>query len=182
MDYFTSKTRVVTITSLAEFLDVDEYFLTEAVEFYAIEETQAGQRGIAGTMVLRLLQRAGSLDPSRYPTPLLSGRNRARGGGTLTPKLRQHILDRDERRCRYCGDQALGALQIDHIFPIVRGGTNSPVNLAAACAACNSRKRANTVKEAGMKLRELPGLGTELNDQQQELANGRWELLYDLIE
>lgn len=47
------------------------------------------------------------------------------------------IIEHDP--CAYCGDKA-GT--IDHIEPVVRGGSNSWTNLAAACKSCNSRKAA----------------------------------------
>lgn len=56
-------------------------------------------------------------------------------------RLRFEVLKRDGFRCRYCGatpDQQV--LHIDHIIPVVEGGTNDPINLVAACQPCNSGK------------------------------------------
>lgn len=53
---------------------------------------------------------------------------------------RYHVLKRD-RRCQLCGagpDEAV--LQIDHIVPRSRGGTNDLDNLQVLCATCNRGK------------------------------------------
>ena len=59
------------------------------------------------------------------------------------------VLDRDERKCVYCRGHAT---TIDHIHPRSKGGKNTWQNLAAACLACNHKKRNRTPQEAGMTL------------------------------
>jgi len=45
------------------------------------------------------------------------------------------------RRCVYCGAPlALEFATIDHVFPVARGGDQSPGNLVVACAPCNRLK------------------------------------------
>ncbi|MBU3912163.1 MAG: HNH endonuclease [Candidatus Omnitrophica bacterium] len=34
------------------------------------------------------------------------------------------------------------ALEVDHIIPVCKGGTDAPSNLRTACFQCNSQKRA----------------------------------------
>jgi 5-methylcytosine-specific restriction endonuclease McrA len=53
--------------------------------------------------------------------------------------LRNAIFARDGRRCLVCS--ATVDLVIDHIRPVLNGGTNDPSNLQVLCRACNSRKR-----------------------------------------
>jgi 5-methylcytosine-specific restriction endonuclease McrA len=66
---------------------------------------------------------------------------------------RLRIYMRDKFRCQYCGDKKLAAeLTLDHIFPRSRGGDNSPLNIVAACLACNNRKGNRTPDEARMPL------------------------------
>lgn len=48
------------------------------------------------------------------------------------------IKDRCNNRCVYCDRRTY--LQLEHLVPRSRGGDNSPENLAAACAKCNTRK------------------------------------------
>ena len=44
--------------------------------------------------------------------------------------------------CHYCGAQVPPKeLTLDHIVPLVRGGTSTRGNCVAACKSCNSRKQ-----------------------------------------
>lgn len=62
--------------------------------------------------------------------------------------VRYLIVPRDERRlrgaCVYCGDPADS---VDHVIPLVRGGTHGIGNLVPACLTCNKSKHARTVME-----------------------------------
>lgn len=54
-------------------------------------------------------------------------------------KLRAAALERDGRRCRYCG--GVGRLEVDHIRPVSRGGAPyDPANLQTLCRRCHIRK------------------------------------------
>jgi len=55
--------------------------------------------------------------------------------------------------CAYCGTTE-PPIEVDHIRPRSRGGTDAWDNLALACAACNARKGDRTPAEAGMRLLE----------------------------
>ena len=45
------------------------------------------------------------------------------------------------RRCVYCGAPlALDIATLDHVFPLAKGGDQSPGNLVVACAPCNRLK------------------------------------------
>lgn len=60
---------------------------------------------------------------------------------TLPNRLRFDILARDNFTCRYCGRSAPDvALNVDHVFPVAKGGTNDPDNLVTACFECNNGK------------------------------------------
>lgn len=70
----------------------------------------------------------------------------------VLPIVPSDIFNRDGWRCYLCGGatdpQARGTRQhnapvLDHIMPLVRGGTHTPANVACACHRCNSRKHAN---------------------------------------
>jgi 5-methylcytosine-specific restriction enzyme A len=44
--------------------------------------------------------------------------------------------------CHYCGEQVgAGALTMDHLVPIVRGGRSTKGNVVPACKACNTAKK-----------------------------------------
>ena len=55
---------------------------------------------------------------------------------------RQAIIDRDGLVCRLCGDDvpAVADVDIDHIVPVTRGGSDHPSNLQVTHASCNRRK------------------------------------------
>lgn len=56
-------------------------------------------------------------------------------------RLRFEILKRDGFRCHYCGVTACGAaLEVDHVLPKSKGGTDDPGNLITACVNCNRGK------------------------------------------
>lgn len=57
--------------------------------------------------------------------------------------------------CAYCGTSR-GQIEVDHILPQSRGGTDTWGNLTLACATCNQRKGQRTPEEAGMRLRIPP--------------------------
>lgn len=67
------------------------------------------------------------------------------------------LLRRDRYTCAYCAEVWHERdLQAEHIVPASRGGPYSWMNLVAACACCNARKRNRTPEEAGMPLVYLP--------------------------
>lgn len=59
----------------------------------------------------------------------------------IPKRLRFEILRRDNHACRYCGGVAPGVkLTVDHVIPVVLGGSDDPSNLVAACVDCNAGK------------------------------------------
>lgn len=59
---------------------------------------------------------------------------------------REYVLQRDGMACVYCGTTE-AALQLDHVIPKSRGGSDDPSNLVAACKRCNTSKGAKTPEE-----------------------------------
>ena len=60
----------------------------------------------------------------------------------IKPSVRFQILKRDGYRCQMCGISAKdgATLEIDHITPISKGGSNDPENLQVLCRDCNAGK------------------------------------------
>ena len=58
----------------------------------------------------------------------------------IPKRLREIVMQRDNHRCRWCGEVNPLLLTIDHITPVARGGQNEPDNLQFLCRSCNSRK------------------------------------------
>jgi 5-methylcytosine-specific restriction endonuclease McrA len=79
-----------------------------------------------------------------------------------TPRLqvrltRRNLMVRDAHQCQYCGRRpALRELNIDHVVPRSRGGTDSWENLVTSCKTCNLRKGWRTPDEANMRLARRP--------------------------
>lgn len=61
----------------------------------------------------------------------------------ITPSVRYDVLLRANFRCQCCGVTAKNArLEIDHIIPVSKGGTNAISNLQVLCLKCNRGKAA----------------------------------------
>jgi 5-methylcytosine-specific restriction endonuclease McrA len=56
-------------------------------------------------------------------------------------ELREYLLEKWTRKCCYCDVQNV-PLNIEHLVPRARGGSNRVSNLAIACVPCNIRKAA----------------------------------------
>ena len=55
--------------------------------------------------------------------------------------VRIRVYKRDRFQCTYCGVPGTDAeLEVDHIIPIARGGSNHISNLTTACRKCNAKK------------------------------------------
>jgi hypothetical protein len=66
--------------------------------------------------------------------------------GTLACyELREYLLEKWGRKCAYCGAENL-PLQIEHIQPKARGGSNRASNLTLECQCCNEKKAALPVE------------------------------------
>lgn len=63
-------------------------------------------------------------------------------------EVRQYLLEKWKRTCAYCGSTNV-SLQIEHLTPKVRGGSNRVSNLTLACEPCNRAKGSQTAAEFG---------------------------------
>jgi 5-methylcytosine-specific restriction endonuclease McrA len=60
---------------------------------------------------------------------------------SISKKIRFEIFKRDGFKCAYCGKTPPEAtLEIDHVEPISKGGTDEMVNLITSCFECNRGK------------------------------------------
>ena len=80
--------------------------------------------------------------PVEVGEPVRTDRPR-RSRRTITPAIRFEVFRRDSFTCQYCGRRAPRVvLHVDHITPVVAGGTNDLANLRTACSTCNTGKGA----------------------------------------
>jgi 5-methylcytosine-specific restriction endonuclease McrA len=69
--------------------------------------------------------------------------------GTLAGyDVRSYLLEHWQHRCAYCGKGGV-ALEVEHITPRSRGGSERIDNLCLACQPCNNAKRTHTAAEFG---------------------------------
>jgi 5-methylcytosine-specific restriction endonuclease McrA len=67
--------------------------------------------------------------------------------GTLAGyEVREYLLEKFNRQCVYCGAKAV-PLEIEHVAPRSRGGSNRVSNLTLACHSCNQAKGNQEVKD-----------------------------------
>ncbi len=67
--------------------------------------------------------------------------------GTLAGyETREYLLEKWGRKCTYCGKDNI-PLQIEHIVPRAKGGTNRIGNLCLACEKCNLAKGTKDIKD-----------------------------------
>ena len=69
-------------------------------------------------------------------------------GELLGYEIREYLLEKWGRKCAYCGAENV-PLEIEHIIPKIRGGSNRLSNLAIACTPCNQKKNSQTAEEFG---------------------------------
>src|SRR5690606_12982048 len=95
-------------------------------------------------------------------------------------EVREYLLEKWGRQCAYCGVSSV-PLQIDHIHPKARGGSNRVSNLTLACAPCNLKKAAQDIT---LFLGKEPKRLTKIQDQAKRPLRDaaavnatRWKLL-----
>jgi 5-methylcytosine-specific restriction endonuclease McrA len=100
--------------------------------------------------------------------------------GTLAGcEAREYLLEKWQRRCAYCRAENV-PLEVEHIVPKSRGGTDRVSNLALACVKCNQAKgncpvEEFLVKKPGVLRRILTQAKAPLKDAAAVNAT-RWEL------
>ncbi len=61
----------------------------------------------------------------------------------LSSEIKQRVRQAAQHRCGYCLSPqhlVMGRLQIEHLIPLAKGGTNEESNLWLACSLCNAYK------------------------------------------
>ncbi|MDF5726000.1 MAG: RNA-guided endonuclease IscB [Rhizonema sp. PD37] len=61
-------------------------------------------------------------------------------------EVREYLLEKWDRKCAYCGVTDT-RLEVEHIHPRSKGGTNRVSNLALACHDCNQAKGNQNIKD-----------------------------------
>ncbi len=88
-----------------------------------------------------------SFDMQKMRDPEITGVSYQQGS-LFGYQVREYVLEKWHRTCVYCGKKDT-ALQIEHLVPKARGGSDSVGNLTLACQPCNQRKGNQTASEFG---------------------------------
>lgn len=106
----------------------------------------------------------------------------------IPKRLRFEVLRRDNHACRYCGAAAPDVqLVVDHVVPVVLGGTNEPSNLVTACRDCNTGKSSSApdsalvadVQQDALRWARAMSWATELQLEDGQRINDSIDLMDD---
>lgn len=81
------------------------------------------------------------------PEKVRAANNRRRAAGELDPAIMPSLYENQKGLCAYCDCELGDKYHLDHIVPIVRGGTNERSNLCLACPFCNLSKGGKLLEE-----------------------------------
>lgn len=99
--------------------------------------------------------------------------------GTLAGyEAREYLLEKWGRECAYCGAKGV-PLEIDHIHPRSRGGTDRVSNLTLACRACNQAKGNQDIRKFVKEPARLVGILKQAQAPLRDAAavnSTRWRL------
>ncbi len=84
-------------------------------------------------------------DTQLMQNPQIQG-NEYQQGELQGYETREYLLEKWDRQCAYCGVKDI-PLQIEHIQPRAKGGSNRLSNLTLSCEKCNTKKGVKDIKD-----------------------------------
>ncbi len=121
-------------------------------------------------------------DTQKLESPEISGVEYC-AGELAGYEVREYLLEKWGRKCTYCSKENI-PLQIEHIVPKARDGSNRVSNLCLACEKCNQKKGTQSIEQFLVKKPSL--LKTILSQAKKPLRDAqavnatRWKLLSTL--
>ena len=85
------------------------------------------------------------LNPEKIRAISIAATHKRRGGGKMNPLYVRFLKTQP---CLDCG--SIENIEIGHLIPLTKGGTNHPLNLVAQCLKCNRRLNAKVHPKAMM--------------------------------
>ena len=133
-------------------------------------------------LVSQITQELVRFDLQKLENPEITG-VQYQQGTQLGYEVREYLLDKWNRTCAYCDAQNV-PLEIEHIHPKSKGGSNRISNLALACRKCNEAKDSRDIAEFLAKdekrlKRLLAQAKTPLKDA-AAVNSTRWRLFNEL--
>ena len=78
-------------------------------------------------------------------------------------QVKEYLLEKWSRQCAYCGKKDV-VLEVEHIEPLSKGGSNRISNLCIACVSCNKKKGSKPIKEF---IKNKPDVLKKIKSQQK---------------
>jgi 5-methylcytosine-specific restriction endonuclease McrA len=100
-----------------------------------------------------IVQELVRFDLQQLENPEISGIEYQQGE-LLGYEVREYLLNKWDRKCTYCSSENV-PLQIEHIHPKAKGGSNRISNLCLACEPCNLKKGTQDIAQFLGKKPEL---------------------------
>ena len=97
--------------------------------------------------ITKIIVEVATFDTQKMQNPEISGVEYQQGE-LQGYEVREYLLQKFNRRCAYCGKKDV-PLEIEHIIPKSRGGSDRVSNLTIACHECNQEKGNQTAEEFG---------------------------------
>lgn len=97
--------------------------------------------------ITRVVIEVASFDTQKMQNPEIKGIEYQQGE-LQGYAVREYLLEKWGRKCAYCNKRNV-PLEVEHIIPKSRGGTNRVSNLAISCHECNQEKGNRTAEEFG---------------------------------
>jgi len=97
--------------------------------------------------ITRIIVEVASFDTQKMQNPEISNIEYQQGE-LQGYEVREYLLEKWGRKCAYCGKKDV-PLEIEHIVPRSRGGSDRVSNLTISCRECNQTKGNQTAEEFG---------------------------------
>jgi len=98
-------------------------------------------------------------------------------------EVREYLLEKWARKCAYCDKEGI-PLQIEHIHPKSKGGSNRVSNLTLSCERCNINKGIKSIdeflKKDGSRLERIKRQAKQPLKDVAAVNSTRWELFRTL--
>jgi hypothetical protein len=109
-----------------------------------------------------------AIETARFDTQLMDSPNISgveyQQGELAGYEVREYLLEKWGRNCVYCGNRSV-PLQVEHIIPKSRGGSDQISNLTISCIECNRKKGSQTATEFG-----YPDIGKKVKRSMRDVA------------